>query len=231
MQRKLLFKVGGLWKASGKRWLSVATKDEEEFATGVRWEGELEREGHIEERMNKTWEKDLSRLVDATQHSYRDNKAMEYQVRKDSIMLVFWEKESPVILRNKLERENCFCDCYSWSHQLFRASIQSLSMDFLRREGRTLGVANTLGAREAKPSESGRCTDLLRFLPKWQRGEAGHLSLKWNIHLLPPPLQQNFFNLWFHCTLIVMGRLIHLFELQLFIWEKMVMTPKSYCAD
>lgn len=108
MQRKLSFKVGGLWKASGKRWLSVVTKDEEEFATGVRWEGELEKEGHIEERMNKTWEKDLSRLVDATQHSYRDNKAMEYQVRKDSIMLVFWEKESPVILRNKLERENHF---------------------------------------------------------------------------------------------------------------------------
>lgn len=39
-------------------------------------EDELER-AHIEEGINKTWEKDLARLVDATQHSYRDNRAMD----------------------------------------------------------------------------------------------------------------------------------------------------------
>lgn len=40
-------------------------------------EEELEREGHNEKGMNKTWEKDLARLVGATQHSYRDNRAMD----------------------------------------------------------------------------------------------------------------------------------------------------------
>lgn len=76
-------------------------------------------------------------------------------------------------------RENCFVIVtHGATNSLEHASRVSPSMNFLRREGKTLGVANSLGAREAKPSESGACTDLHHFFPKRHREDVAQLSLK-----------------------------------------------------